>query len=480
MIFENRARRIGHNVLSLFGSEAISRLCAWATILYMTRHWLEVSAYGQYATAVNWITIFITFSDLGFNVLVIREVAHRKDKSSHYLRNVMSVKLFFSSLFIVFMAFIGWILHYEPILRMAMIVISLRLFFEAISAAYVYLLQAHELMVYQGLVSMSSAFIRMTGVVLTIHFGGGVVAVCWVWVIESAISMIALVTLGIRNHWKPDFKTFQWKEAVSVLGAGVPLAAFGTFQMLYNRVDSVILKSLSGNEAVAYYDLASRLLLVVLLASNLFSVAVLPSLSAVQDNRDDFAKLAGRTFKSFAIMGIPMVVGGFLLAKPLMALLFDSKYSPSGGVFSIMSFYIIFYYLMKVPVNILAIKHTGKLIQLYSGMFVANLALNFLLIPKWGYMGGAYAMVICGILELAAGLWMIRDYFSGILTPTFFRGFGLCLLAAAIMGVGIYLDPRIYWLVLGPVVYSLGLLLFRVLDESDWNSIKAILKIKKA
>jgi O-antigen/teichoic acid export membrane protein len=220
--------------------------------------------------------------------------------------------------------------------------------------------------------------------------------------------------------------------------------------------------------------------MVALLPSNLFSVAVLPALSAVQDNRDDFGKLAGRAFKSLAMMSLPMVIGGFLLARPIMALLFDPKFAPSGSVFTVMSIYIIFYYLMKVPVNILAIKHTNKLIRLYSGLFVANLCLNLLLIPRWGYMGGAYALVTCGILELTTGLWMVREYFVGLLTAAFVRSFGLCLLAALIMGAGIYMDTRIYWLLLGPVVYLLGLFLFKVLDESDWNSVRAILKIKKA
>jgi hypothetical protein len=50
------------------------------------------------------------------------------------------------------------------------------------------------------------------------------------------------------------------------------------------------------------------------------------------------------------------------------------------------------------------------------------------------------------------------------------------LTAAGLMGAGIYFDPRLYWLVLGPVVYGLGLYLLRALEPEDWQSLRAVLR----
>ncbi|HEY5038770.1 MAG TPA: hypothetical protein VIJ93_06850, partial [bacterium] len=52
-----------------------------------------------------------------------------------------------------------------------------------------------------------------------------------------------------------------------------------------------------------------------------------------------------------------------------------------------------------------------------------------------------------------------------------------CLAASTLMGALIFLDPRLYWLVLGPVVYGLGLYLFGGLGEEDWMSLRSILKV---
>jgi hypothetical protein len=53
------------------------------------------------------------------------------------------------------------------------------------------------------------------------------------------------------------------------------------------------------------------------------------------------------------------------------------------------------------------------------------------------------------------------------------------LAAAGFMGVGIYFDPRLYWLVLGPAVYGLALYFFRALEPEDWQSLRAILRFKR-
>jgi hypothetical protein len=46
------------------------------------------------------------------------------------------------------------------------------------------------------------------------------------------------------------------------------------------------------------------------------------------------------------------------------------------------------------------------------------------------------------------------------------------------MGLGIFLDPRIYWLALGPLLYGAGLFLLGGLDQDDMASLKSILRKK--
>jgi O-antigen/teichoic acid export membrane protein len=52
-------------------------------------------------------------------------------------------------------------------------------------------------------------------------------------------------------------------------------------------------------------------------------------------------------------------------------------------------------------------------------------------------------------------------------------------LSAALMGLGVYLHPHLYWLALGPLVYVAGLWLFRALDREEWERVAHVLRLKK-
>jgi hypothetical protein len=56
------------------------------------------------------------------------------------------------------------------------------------------------------------------------------------------------------------------------------------------------------------------------------------------------------------------------------------------------------------------------------------------------------------------------------------RGLAAAALASTVMGLGIHFDPRLYWLVLGPVVYGALLWLLGGLNAEDKASLLSVLK----
>jgi O-antigen/teichoic acid export membrane protein len=410
---------------------------------------------------------------MGMGSLTVRNVAHQKHLSNYYLRNTAGMRLIFSALFILVMAVIGLALGYEAALRLALLILGIRLLFDALSASYTALFQAHELMTYQGIVTFLSALLKTICIVLVVYFGGRITEVCWVWVGVGALSCLALWSIGRRQGWRIHWAQFRWGEAWDIVIRSIPFAAFGTFQILYYRVDAIILKSFAGNEAVALYDVAGKFLFVVFMIADHFSVATLPAFSAAQSNPRDLGRIAVRALKALTLMGLPIVVGGFLLAGPLMTFLFGVKYSAAGPAFAILSFSILFHFVMKPSINLLAIKAPLKLTLFFLGLLLVNVIANFYAIPRWGLMGAAAVSTLCEIPAFAVIFWIARDYF-GSFGRGFYRGIAAAIAAAAVMGVAIYFNPRLYWLALGPVVYGGCLWAFRALEPEDWDSLKAI------
>jgi len=387
------------------------------------------------------------------------------------IRSVLSV--FFWAL----MIFLAFLLHYESVLRIVLAVLGLRIIFDSASGGYVYLLQSHEEMGLYSLVNVVTGLIRWAGIILIVHFGGGLIGTGAGWAIASGTSLIFLVVIGYRKGWEPSLSEFQINEALNVLKKSFPLATFGALQMIYYRVDAVILKSFSGNEVVGYYDLASKFFFMILLIPQLFTTALYPVFSSVQEDGPVFGKMVFRAIKIFILIALPITVGGYFLASPIMELVAGPRYALSGPIFAILMFSVIPFFLLNAYVSVLAIKNTFRLNLHFFILSVINILLNFLMIPRLGAIGAAYASVICGFIGLGLGFWFAHPYLSVSWKRLIWPVLG-ALSASALMGVGIWLHPTLYWLALGPIVYGAGLWLFRVLNDEDWGNIRSVLKIK--
>lgn len=443
--------------------------------IFLTRHW-DVETYGQYALIKNWVAIFATFSDLGLNALTIREVARRKNLAGFYLRNVMGIRSIFSMVLVALLAVIGTLLHYEPLVVAGLVVMGIRLMLDCVSGGYVYLLQAHEKMGVHGSIVVAGSVIRLLGIVTVIFLGGGLLGACAAWGLASLFALAALAMVGDARGWRPDPSKWKWAEARKVLGQALPLAAFWSLQTLYYRVDAVILKSLQGNEAVGFYDAAYTYLDSVLRLSMLFGLSTFPIFAAARDNRADFSRILRRAFKLLLFLGIPITVGGALLASPLIVLFSTEKYLPSGPLFSVLVLSVIPFFISNLYVIVLTVKQPWILNRLYFSLLALNVGLNFALIPIWGAVGAAWATVTCEWMGLGVGLWTIRKYLGKTSKPGLMRPTLIALGAALVMGLGIHWDARLYWLALGPIIYGALLILFKALDEEDLASLKSVFR----
>jgi O-antigen/teichoic acid export membrane protein len=156
------------------------------------------------------------------------------------------------------------------------------------------------------------------------------------------------------------------------------------------------------------------------------------------------------------------------------------KYASAVAPFAILALSILPFFLSNVYASVLAVKNTRRLNLQYLALFILNVLFNFILIPRWGVVGAAWSTVACEFLGIALGFWLASPYLGEMPWAKLFHPFVAALAASILMGLGIHLDPRLYWLALGPVVYGIGIYLFRGLDPEDWASLRSALHIQKA
>jgi O-antigen/teichoic acid export membrane protein len=172
-----------------------------------------------------------------------------------------------------------------------------------------------------------------------------------------------------------------------------------------------------------------------------------------------------------------MTVGGYFLAGPLMVLIGGPQYVPAGPAFAVLSLSILPFFLANIYVDVLAVKNTTRLNFQFVLLFLVNVVLNFIFIPRWQFVGAAWATVICEYAGVFIGFGLAAPYLKQMGKVSWVRPIAASLAASLALGLGLYYSPSLYWLAFGPIVYGLCLYLFKGLEPEDWVSLKSILRV---
>ena len=85
----------------MFAAQVVVAIISLVLSIFIARTLGDV-VFGKYSFALAFTAIFAVFSDLGYNTLLIREVARDKTQASKYLNNVLSMRALMSLVFFAF------------------------------------------------------------------------------------------------------------------------------------------------------------------------------------------------------------------------------------------------------------------------------------------------------------------------------------------------------------------------------------------
>lgn len=185
------------------------------------------------------------------------------------------------------------------------------------------------------------------------------------------------------------------------------------FAYLLLRADIMIAKLYLTDTAVGQYSLAVNMSDMIGMVNTSIASLIVPRLAAIPDHmqrRKSFFRIFGGS--GLLISGISAAV--FLLAKPIVILLYGQKYAPSVGPLRILAianlFQFSFNFLFQYLVSCGEVKKT--VFPVFAGMIV-NFILNFCLVREMGTIGVALASLIAYFVVFAVTLPSIWKETSG-------------------------------------------------------------------
>jgi O-antigen/teichoic acid export membrane protein len=448
------------NVFSLSAGDVLSRIIAFGGTAYLTRQ-LGPVGFGTVGFAIALASYFRLVATGGSDSMATREVARRPDDAATIAASVILVRLVFALLAVAGTAIIAWLIDKSPTTKLVIALSSLSFLNLAINTSWAYKGLERNRPVAVSMVLGQAIFVIL--VLLLVHGPDDVALVPVAQFVGEFLSVSLLAALILRV----GAVKWHFTEGLRVLRSSGNLLASKILRTLIFNFDVLLLGFLLDEKQVGLYVAPYRFCFVLLAIAIAIHASYLPAFVRARGKEPDtLAEVTNRAMAFSAAVGAPLVVGGMVVARPLVSALFGPEYVGGATAFRllILSIGLIFLHGHLHSV-LLVLDRTSTELRIVAVATAANIVLNLLLIPVWGIAGAAANTVA------AEGLILLLMAIVARRKGGHFHAGAICrpVLAAAMMGavlLGLRTSDRlVVSLALGSVIYVVALLLFRGLPE---------------
>ncbi|MCW3050048.1 MAG: family rane protein Rfbx family [Solirubrobacterales bacterium] len=264
--------------------------------------------------------------------------------------------------------------------------------------------------------------------------------------------------------------------------AGVLLVVDGAFA-LFQHVDILVIGAVLGTASVGLYSAPLRLIVLLHYPGLSISSAVAPRLASSAGHAPDVRSLA-TALRYLIVFQCPIVAVVVVWASPVVELLLGSRYHESAGVLRTLAPFVLLTGLAPLASN--AVDYIGEArrrVPIAIATVLLNLAIDLVLIPRIGIIGGAIGTDVAYLLYVPAHIWICHARVGLALRPLLSCLARSLLSALAMAGVllalgtsGLSLLDWCTGLAGGTAAYLAVALLTRALTPADLRLARDLLR----
>lgn len=460
---------IARNTFFLTLAYSAQKILSFAYYAFLARNIRPPELLGEYTFALAFASLFVIFMDFGLGPILTREVARKREELPEQLEHILGIKMILMLLSLLTMYGVFFLVRLgEPLPQEAVNLVYL--------ASLVNVLDTLTFTFFSIFRGMQNLKYEAIGIIVYQILIVGVGMVC-IGVFHKPVTFaMAAILVGSlfhflfssflvfrRLHLSPNLH-FSPARAKQLLTIAAPFALAGIFFKLNGSIDTVMLRLLVSSRGVAWYSIAFKLTTALTVLPGAFATSYFPAMSqAWKSHRERLPDLFERSMIYIMLLSLPIAVGVFVIAEPLIISIYEEIFRPS--ILPLQIFMIsLFFVFINYPVgNFLNAVDRQSRNTVHMGIaLLVNVVLNFILIPRYTFIGATISAVISSVVLVSLGLpvvYRVAPFNLRLLADRFFRG----LFSSAIMGIVLFFlrssVPLAGLLLLGLFLYP-ALLLF--------------------
>ncbi len=202
------------------------------------------------------------------------------------------------------------------------------------------------------------------------------------------------------SKWAPSL-LFSFKALWQLWGFGFRLFLSALLEVIYSRLDVIIIGKLFSPATLGFFDQAKRLdLMITQLSSGSIVAVMFPVLSKIQNDLPWFQHIVIKTLGIISFVVFFLLGTMYLVSDDLIVLLFSEKWLPSAAYFKILLLSGFAYPISSLLVDILTSRGNSKAflrLEIYKKIL---LSINFYVGFLWGVEGYLYGLVVVSIISV--------------------------------------------------------------------------------
>ena len=432
--------RVFENTSALFIAQLIGRILSFGLIVVLMPRYFTEEALGGYITAMSLTNMIAAIAELGMQSPLIREMTLHRRQARHFLGNALIIRILLSIIAFGLMVGSGYLLDYQPIVVRMILLLGFADVINSIALLFRYVFRAFERMGYEAFtVVVERSLVVIAGGVF-IGLGMNLVNFCVVVLVASIFNLLLSIGIVARRFipLRFDADLGIWK---ALMRQALPFALGNICNLIYFRIDRVLLPILSphGVTANAWYGLAYSLVNAFTILPGAFMGAMFPVMARTYvEKRREFGDIYTDALRWMFLVGVPFAVGMATLSEKISSVFFPHyEWTAISPALRLLSWSGGLSFLTTVAIAVLrATDKRRSFSLLMATTALLNIALNFILIPRFSHVGAAMTMIVSELYLLFAGVIYISLRISKLTYISFaFK----TVIVSTLMGTGLML-----------------------------------------
>lgn len=404
--------RLSRNISWIFIGNVLHAVLAFLLNILVARI-LNLNDNGLLNYATSWITFFTSVGTLGFHGIISREFAKNESRSNEYIWSCIGARILFAVFAIVALQIIVRLSSPdEPQLHLIVLCQSMTILFSTFDMLIYWYRYKNQAKVTAGYKLLAFAISASWRVVAIVVFKSLILYV--LGIATETILFVVFLILFYRKHYTVNVLVKK-QTMISMLKMSYPFIFSAVLATIYGQADKIMLKNLIDNSSVALYNASTMIAgLVVIIPTTLIEGFRADIMDAKMKDEMLYQR---RLRQLYAIVFWTCIAYGFFItifAKQIITMLYGTKYIGAVNSLSLVVWYTSFSYFGSINNVYMVAEDKQKWVQAttLTGA-IANVVLNFVMIPVWGIVGAALASLVTQFLANFVMMAIIPDLRKG-------------------------------------------------------------------